>query len=220
MAASQGLFRRPAALSGADAAHRRRADELRVRARLCGAGAAEGAGRTQPARCRSAPTRTGSPAPTRSACPSRASSRSISRSERDAEPRRVRRAGASSLPQPLATVGHFEADRRKLRVAIPLPASVAVGEPYLFPITDNVVDYEAPQAFRRSGDSLVAELQAQGRRPAQFAGVLALGDGRGLEFHAVPGAVPQGGTPLGGARLERACYGRCSARLPAASSST
>ena len=101
------------------------------------------------------------------------------------------------LAQPIATVGHFAADAGKLEVAIPLPANVVVGEPYLFPITDNVIDYEAPQAFRRSGDWLVAELKTT-KPPAQFAGVLALGDGRGLEFHAVPGAVPQGGTPLGG----------------------
>ena len=33
---------------------------------------------------------------------------------------------------------HFDVAGGKLRVAIPLPASVAVGKPYLFPITDNV----------------------------------------------------------------------------------
>lgn len=100
------------------------------------------------------------------------------------------------IPQPLVSVGHFAAKGGKLRVAIPLPASVAVGEPYLFPITDNALDYEAPQSFRRAGDWLVAELQPNGS-PAQFDGVLALGDGRGLEFHAVPGAVPEGSSPLG-----------------------
>jgi DsbC/DsbD-like thiol-disulfide interchange protein/cytochrome c biogenesis protein CcdA len=102
-----------------------------------------------------------------------------------------------ALAQPIATVGHFAAERGTLRVAIPLPASVAVGTPYLFPITDNVVDYEAPQTFRRAGDWLVADLRMT-RAPAQFSGVLALGDGRGLEFHAVPGSVPQGGAAIGG----------------------
>jgi DsbC/DsbD-like thiol-disulfide interchange protein/cytochrome c biogenesis protein CcdA len=101
------------------------------------------------------------------------------------------------LPQPLATVGHFAATGDKLQVAIPLPVSVATGEPYLFPMTDNAVDYAAPQSFRRSGDWVVAELQMK-KAPQQFAGVLALGDGRGLEFHAVPGMVPKGGTPLNG----------------------
>ncbi|MEP7130621.1 MAG: protein-disulfide reductase DsbD domain-containing protein [Sphingomicrobium sp.] len=103
-----------------------------------------------------------------------------------------------ALPQPLATLGHFEASRDRLRVAIPLPASVTVGEPYVFPITDKIVDYDAKQGFRRSGDLLVAELKRTGAPPAQFAGVLALGNGRGLEFRAVSGAVPSGGTPVGG----------------------
>ena len=101
------------------------------------------------------------------------------------------------LAQPLVTPAHFAAAGGKLRVAIPLPASVEVGEPYLFPITDNVVDYEAPQSFQRSGDWVVAEL-AMKKAPAQFAGVLATADGRGLEFRAVRGDVPAGGTPIGG----------------------
>ena len=100
-----------------------------------------------------------------------------------------------ALAQPLATVGHIAADGDTLRVAIPLPASVAVGEPYLFPVTENVVDYEAPQAFRRAGDFVVADLKMK-KFPEKFSGVLALGDGRGLEFTAVPGSVAAGGTPL------------------------
>ena len=100
------------------------------------------------------------------------------------------------LAQPLTTVGHFAFARDKLRIAIPLPARVEVGKPYLFPITENVVDYEAPQSFRRAGDWVLAELTAKAP-PGEFAGVLALGDGRGLEFRASPGAVPEGGTTLG-----------------------
>jgi DsbC/DsbD-like thiol-disulfide interchange protein/cytochrome c biogenesis protein CcdA len=103
-----------------------------------------------------------------------------------------------ALPRPLATVGRFEASGDTIHVAVPLPASVRVGQPYLFPITDKVVDYEAKQGFRRSGDMLIAELKRTGATPAQLAGVLALGDGRGLEFHAVPGRVPADGTPIGG----------------------
>ena len=102
-----------------------------------------------------------------------------------------------ALPRPLVTVGHFAANGDRLRVAIPLPASTEVRDPYLFPITDDVVDYEAPQAFRRAGDWVVAELKVK-KPPTQFEGVLALADGRGLEFRAVPGSVPQGGTPIGG----------------------
>ena len=102
-----------------------------------------------------------------------------------------------ALPQPLASAGRFAVAGDTLRVAIPLPASVAVRDPYLFPITDGPVDYEARQHFRRSGDTLVAELKRKGAVPAEFAGVLALEDGRGLEFRAVPGPVPEGGSAIG-----------------------
>ena len=63
-------------------------------------------------------------------------------------------------------------------------------DPYLFPITDNAVDYEAPQSFRRAGDWLVAELQTKERAGAIRRGARARATGEGCEFHAVPGAVP------------------------------
>jgi DsbC/DsbD-like thiol-disulfide interchange protein/cytochrome c biogenesis protein CcdA len=103
-----------------------------------------------------------------------------------------------ALPRPLATLGRFEIRGNTLRAAIPLPRSVDVSDAYVFPITDGIVDYEAGQRFRRSGDTLVAELQHKGPDPKQFSGVLALGDREGLEVKAVPGVVPEGGTPIGG----------------------
>ncbi len=99
------------------------------------------------------------------------------------------------LPRPLATVGHFAAANGRLRVAIPLPAGVDAGEPYVFAITDGAVDYEAPQGFARSSDAIVADLKMT-KAPVRFAGVLALADGRGLSFEAVPGPVPDVGTSL------------------------
>jgi DsbC/DsbD-like thiol-disulfide interchange protein/cytochrome c biogenesis protein CcdA len=96
------------------------------------------------------------------------------------------------IPQPLGSVGRFEKAGDKLRVAIPLPASIAVDHPYVFPTTDGAVDYDAKQSFSRSGDTLIAELQLKGPMPKQFPAVVALGTGRGLEFSAVPGTVPQG----------------------------
>jgi DsbC/DsbD-like thiol-disulfide interchange protein/cytochrome c biogenesis protein CcdA len=101
------------------------------------------------------------------------------------------------LPRPLVTQGHFEIAGDKLRVAVPVPASVGTGKPYLFPMQDGVVDYDADQVFRRSGDTLVAELQSKGKNPKSFAGLLAFGDGDGFEFQAVPGPVPQGGALVG-----------------------
>ncbi len=102
-----------------------------------------------------------------------------------------------SLPQPLASAGRFEATGNRLRVAIPLPASVKVDHPYLFPMADGPVDYDAKQDFERSGDVLIAELQRKGAVPAAFPAVVSLGNGRGLEFRAVPGPVPQG-SPIDG----------------------
>ena len=102
-----------------------------------------------------------------------------------------------ALPRPLATPARFELTPDRLRVAIPLPKSVAADEPYVFPITDQAVDYGGRQRFRRDGDLLIAELPREGKAPRRFAGVLALGDGRGLQFEAAPGEVPQGGRLVG-----------------------
>src|SRR4051812_16995314 len=66
--------------------------------------------------------------------------------------------GGRALPPPLVPPGLFAVGVDKLRVAVPLPAGVELREPYLFPITDRVVDYDAPQSFKRSGDWVVAEL--------------------------------------------------------------
>jgi DsbC/DsbD-like thiol-disulfide interchange protein/cytochrome c biogenesis protein CcdA len=103
-----------------------------------------------------------------------------------------------ALPRPLVTLGHFQVAGDKLRVAIPLPASVAVEKPYLFPITDRVADYDAKQSFRRSGDTIIAELQQNGGNdPREFSGLLTTGNGDGFEFRAVPGPVPNGGAGIG-----------------------
>ena len=100
------------------------------------------------------------------------------------------------LPRPLATPARFEINGDKLRLAIPLPASATIGELYFFPAEDGPIDYAAPQMFTRSGDSLVAELTRRRGEPASISGVLALGDGRGLELRAVPGAVPDTGVGM------------------------
>ena len=102
-----------------------------------------------------------------------------------------------ALPRPLVTLGHFGVTGDKLRVAIPLPANVGSGKPYLFPASDGLIDYDAEQVFRRSGDTLVAELQRKGREPAGFSGLVAFGDDEGFEFRAVPGPVPDGGKIVG-----------------------
>ena len=102
-----------------------------------------------------------------------------------------------ALPRPLVTPARFEIAGDRLRVGIPLPRDVAVDEPYLFPAQDGAVDYAGKQRFRRLGDQLIAELPRRAGEPGQFAGVLAIGEGKGLEIQAVRGDVPAGGSIVG-----------------------
>ena len=101
-----------------------------------------------------------------------------------------------ALPRPLTAPAKFELTADTLRLAIPLPASADIGEPYFFPAEDGPIDYAAPQTFTRKGDTLVAELQRRRGDPTTISGVLAFGDGRGLELRAIPGAVPDSGVGL------------------------
>jgi DsbC/DsbD-like thiol-disulfide interchange protein/cytochrome c biogenesis protein CcdA len=102
-----------------------------------------------------------------------------------------------ALPRPLSSPANFSLKDDRIEIAVPLPKSVTVGQPYFFPAEDGPIDYAAPQQFRRKGDLLIAELRRRRGEPASLSGVLALGDGRGLEIKAVPGAVPEGGSRIG-----------------------
>ena len=51
------------------------------------------------------------------------------------------------LPRPLATLAAFQSYADIYRVAISLPRTVTVRDPYVFPIDDGIVDYAAPQEF-------------------------------------------------------------------------
>ncbi|MEO6248772.1 MAG: protein-disulfide reductase DsbD domain-containing protein [Sphingomicrobium sp.] len=102
-----------------------------------------------------------------------------------------------ALPQPLATGARFALDGASLHLALPLPASVAVGQPYVFPGENGPINLAARQSFRRQGDWLIADLKRGRGAPIALSGVLALGDGRGLSFEARPGEVLSGGDAVG-----------------------
>jgi thiol:disulfide interchange protein/DsbC/DsbD-like thiol-disulfide interchange protein len=116
----------------------------------------------------------------------------------------------AALPAPLDRPARFAATAKGLSIAIPFPATATIGTPHLFIAGQGLVDYAAPQAFRRTGDWLVAELpRAKGmmaEHPQSVSGVLAFGADKqaatsaggsgGLSFTAQPGEVPAGGTPL------------------------
>ncbi len=96
------------------------------------------------------------------------------------------------LPRPLASLAHFQVAGDKIRIAIPLPSSVTLDHPYIFPVTDGPVDYDAKEIFHRSNDVLIAELGRKGAVANALSGVLSLDAGEGLQFRAVPGPVPEG----------------------------
>ncbi|MDH7638687.1 protein-disulfide reductase DsbD family protein [Sphingomonas oryzagri] len=102
-----------------------------------------------------------------------------------------------ALPRPLGSPVAFEVKDGKFRLAVPLPASVALNQPHLFAVTDGAVNYAAPQSFTPDGDTLLIETTAGASAPKSFEGVLALGDGTGLSFTAAPGAVPAAGSSGG-----------------------
>ncbi len=104
----------------------------------------------------------------------------------------------SKLPTPLDRSGTFSAANGMLHLAIPFPAEAAISNPHFFAGADGMVDYAAPQIFSRNGDQLIMETRlASGDPPSDVSGLLALGDGGGLQIGAVPGIVPAGGMPLG-----------------------
>lgn len=101
----------------------------------------------------------------------------------------------AALPKPLGSPARFQLTGGKLRIAVPLPASVALDDPYFFPATERAVKYATPQSISRSGDTLVIETAADGA-PTALAGVLRVDQATGLSLQATPGAVPAAGDPV------------------------
>jgi DsbC/DsbD-like thiol-disulfide interchange protein/cytochrome c biogenesis protein CcdA len=112
------------------------------------------------------------------------------------------RAARQALPRPLGTPARFAAANGTLRLGIPLPAGVAVSDPYFYPATEGALAYAAPQRVTRSGDWLIVETQAGATPPGAIEGVIALAPGRGFSVSAAPGPVPAAGTPVGKAAAD------------------
>ncbi|MXO62216.1 thiol:disulfide interchange protein [Altererythrobacter oceanensis] len=120
---------------------------------------------------------------------------------------------AAIAPQ-LDSNPRFEFSGNRLRIGIPLPASIGLGEPHVFVASPDLgegrqVDYAAIQTFIRNGDLLVAEVpikdgamspgagQTATGELREFGGILSFGEGQGVRFTALPGDVPlEGGEPL------------------------
>ncbi len=95
------------------------------------------------------------------------------------------------LPAPLAATAHFSYEPPLIRFAIPYPAGAALENPRIFPVGRKAIVDASPQAFARSGNTLIVTITAAPNfSQASIAAVLAIGNGRGLAFTAVPGPVP------------------------------
>ncbi|MXO49972.1 thiol:disulfide interchange protein [Erythrobacter gaetbuli] len=101
----------------------------------------------------------------------------------------------------LDSTAGFEITGERLRIGIPLPASMELGDLHLFLENADLGNglrpqYAAIQTWVREGNLLVAELpltrigKAGGDTPAQVEGILSLGEGRGVRFVAEPADVP------------------------------
>lgn len=108
----------------------------------------------------------------------------------------------AAIPALLDQPAQFEMTTDKLRIAIPLPASLELADPHVFIEQPQLVDYAAPQNFYRAGDRLIVEIARKGigETPERIGGILKIDDsGQGVQFLAEAGRVPGGGAPLSGA---------------------
>ncbi|MFN4039875.1 MAG: protein-disulfide reductase DsbD family protein, partial [Erythrobacter sp.] len=95
----------------------------------------------------------------------------------------------------------FAVAGKTLRIAIPLPASVALPDPHAFVANERLVAHGAPQVFRRTGDLLMADIpfdEFGSGLASDLSGILAFGDGSGVRFEAIAGEVPTGGEVIAG----------------------
>jgi DsbC/DsbD-like thiol-disulfide interchange protein/cytochrome c biogenesis protein CcdA len=122
---------------------------------------------------------------------------------------------AEVAPQ-LDAKARFAIAGETLRLAIPLPAGVGLGDPHIFlgekRITEFAdTDFATAQVFRRAGDLLIVEIPLKTLPPlpegidalpfaplSQVTGILSFGDGAGVRFVAAPGDVPEGGEVIAG----------------------
>lgn len=105
----------------------------------------------------------------------------------------------AAIAPPLNAAARFEVTGGNLRLAIPLPQSVALPDPHVFIANPRFVDYPAFQTLRRSSDTVTATIPLDeygGERPRALSGIVAFGEGAGVAFSAIPGEVPAGGELL------------------------
>lgn len=103
----------------------------------------------------------------------------------------------NAMPKPLAAAARFTIEHGKARLAVPLPATQPLDDPYFYPLTRGAIDYAAAQSVSRTGDMLVIETKGGPDTATAIDGVLVMEPGSGLSLRAVPGQVPPAGEPIG-----------------------
>ena len=98
----------------------------------------------------------------------------------------------SALPQALNGPASYEISNGRLRIAVPLPASLALPRPHLFVATTRAHAAGGEQRFSRSGNSLIIDtVPGSDLTPTSgFSGLIRIDSGRGVTFIAKPGVVP------------------------------
>ena len=110
------------------------------------------------------------------------------------------------LPAPLGSPAAFAVDGNRIRIGIPLPASLPLAEPHFFAAEDQVVAYAAPQRFSRKGDLLIVELERAKiapKEPGRLAGRLLPCDAHGHRLRRVIGVGQRRRAPAYRGRLAR-----------------
>ncbi|WP_417610748.1 protein-disulfide reductase DsbD family protein [Parasphingorhabdus sp.] len=102
----------------------------------------------------------------------------------------------AALARPLGSEATFAVGDDLFRLSVPLPASVAIDDPYFFIKQDGIVDYAAPQKFNRDGDRLIMETAARGDQLDSITGILKIGNHNGFLLTATKGEVSMTGLPL------------------------
>ncbi len=101
----------------------------------------------------------------------------------------------------LDAASQFELSGGNLRLLIPIPEAVELPDPHIFIANTQLVNYTAVQTFRREGDALIVDIPLHEYRsddPNAVGGLLSFGENAGVEFRAVPGDVPTGGSMIAG----------------------
>lgn len=101
------------------------------------------------------------------------------------------------LPRPLGSKGLWQIEGGRLRVAIPFPAQAEARDPHMFPRTEFLASYAAPQTVRREGDRLLIETDASSLASPKSMGrccqsvVLRTGDHVGFAVELEQGEVTE-----------------------------